>query len=317
MTDILKQIQTDLLDSKVPLSTVLRKAKVLAHQLRSKELNDWVSQELDGYKSDVELPDYRVLQTACVGAWTNGFWMVKNLVVPIHNIEEKWLKERLTRHPVWEGVRSVEQMVENKELKYVLIPELTRLVNYYVNENGYSFAEIKILVGAHQFEQILDTVRNRLLDFVLELSETWNVRGALPPEAELSNLVSVFIYNNPQGGKVSVFDQRGQQVVYQYNAAGNINIEAVQNKNDLVEELDKLRLEVERAKEAETIDQDVAVEAEYHILQASKEAGKENPDKGSFSKHIGKAKALLGDAAAAAGLVTALLKAVEVADKIF
>jgi hypothetical protein len=59
--NILEQIQTDLLNQDVPLSTILRKAKVLASQLHSEKLADWVSQELDGYKSDKDLPDYRVL----------------------------------------------------------------------------------------------------------------------------------------------------------------------------------------------------------------------------------------------------------------
>ena len=53
---MLRQIQTDLLDQKVALSNILRKAKVLASQLRSEELGKWVSQELDGYKPNDDLP---------------------------------------------------------------------------------------------------------------------------------------------------------------------------------------------------------------------------------------------------------------------
>lgn len=82
-------------------------------------------------------------------------------------------------------------------------------------------------------------------------------------------------------------------------------------------ELEKLKAEVDRAKELRAIDKDVAVEAEYHLLQATKEARKTKPNKSSFPDHVGKAKALLEDAAAAAGLVTALLQAAEIAGKIF
>ena len=32
---------------------------------------------------------------------------------------------------------------------------------------------------------------------------------------------------------MAIFDQRGQQVTYQYNAAGDINFGAVQNRMDL------------------------------------------------------------------------------------
>ena len=43
------------------------------------------------------------------------------------------------------------------------------------------------------------------------------------------------------GGSVSVFDQREQHVNYQYNAAGDINISAVQNTLQLADQLEKLR----------------------------------------------------------------------------
>jgi hypothetical protein len=58
MTNILQQIQADVLNQNVSLSNTLRKAKVLASQLRSQELSNWVSSELDGYKSEKDLPDY-------------------------------------------------------------------------------------------------------------------------------------------------------------------------------------------------------------------------------------------------------------------
>lgn len=98
------------------------------------------------------------------------------------------------------------------------------LVNHHVGDGEYGYAELEYAVGTHDFEQILDTVRNRLLDFVLKLGENWHMEDNPPSRGELRNLVSVIIYNMPQGGNVSIFDQRGQQVSYQYNAAGDINI---------------------------------------------------------------------------------------------
>ena len=47
-----EQIQIDLLNPDASLSTVLRKARVLASQLKSKELQGWVEQELEGYKTE-------------------------------------------------------------------------------------------------------------------------------------------------------------------------------------------------------------------------------------------------------------------------
>ena len=85
---------------------------------------------------------------------------------------------------------------------------------------------------------------------------------------------------------------------------------------DAMARLEKLVEEIERAKEARAIDKEIAVEAEYHVQQSAKEAKSKRPNKGSILEHIGKAKALLDDVAAVAGLVTALLKAAEVASNI-
>jgi myo-inositol-1-phosphate synthase len=54
-----------------------------------------------------------------------------------------------------------------------------------------------------------------------------------------------------------VFDQRGQKVTYQYNAAGDINFGNVQNRADLISELKKLKDEISKAGEAEVIDAEI------------------------------------------------------------
>jgi AbiTii-like protein len=73
----------------VPLSSTLRKARVLASQLNSDELANWASRELDGYQSVDELPDYRVIRTGCVGDWTNGFFTVNNQGVRLGKIDNE------------------------------------------------------------------------------------------------------------------------------------------------------------------------------------------------------------------------------------
>jgi hypothetical protein len=315
--EILRQIQADLLKPDGPLSSILRKAKVLASELHSDELRDWVSHELDGYESDDELPDYRIIRTACVGIWTNGHWKVENHGVPLHMIDDEKLRQLLTRYRVFGGIRKIERLATHWEQHFVLSPHITLQVNHYVADGGYAYVGLEYALGQHEFDQILDTVKNRLLDFVLTLNQTWHLDDNLPSKGELSNLVSVVIYNNPKGGNVSVFDQRGQQVSYQYNAAGDININAVSDKDGLRDQLEKLRAEVEHAKGLRAIDPDIAVESQYHLLQAAKEVQQKNPDKPSVIEHLSKAKRLLENVAAVGGLVTALLKAVEVADKIF
>jgi hypothetical protein len=109
---------------------------------------------------------------------------------------------------------------------------------------------------------------------------------------------------------MTVFDQRGQHVTYQYNAAGDINFSAVQNRMDVVGELEKLKAEFDRAREAGVFsDEDIVIDAKYQLDKAASQAKKPEPDKKSVLEHLEGAKALIAGVTGAASLVTALVEA--------
>ncbi len=116
---------------------------------------------------------------------------------------------------------------------------------------------------------------------------------------------------------MSVFDQRYQSVTYQYNAAGDINLNAVQNRTDLITELEKLKAEVTKAKDAQVIDAEVVTDVDYHITKAVQQANKPEPSKNTILDHISKAKTLIEGVAEAGGIVTALMQVAELIQKFF
>lgn len=116
---------------------------------------------------------------------------------------------------------------------------------------------------------------------------------------------------------MSIFDQRGQHVTYQYNAAGDINFGVVQNRVDLIEQLEKLRGEVAKAVEAQVIDAEIATEVDDRLTRAVQQANKPEPDKKSILDRINEAKALIGGITAASGMVTALAEAADHVQKLF
>ncbi len=311
--DILSQIQANILDHEVPLSDILRKAKVLASELGSDELTLWVDQELNGYTEPGTLPDYRILHTSVSGTWTNGYWMVHNRGVPLLSIKDEDLRKHLTTFSVPQGIRTVEQFTRLPQDRHFMVaPDTTTYVNSQVGEGGYGYSQLHYAVGPHNFEQILDTVRNRLLDFVLKLGKRWDPGEPPPAHEVVGELVSIVIYNNPQGGNVSVFDQRGQHIQYQFNSAGDININSIDSVDRIVAELGKFRAEIDKAKVGNAITEDIAIQAQYHLLEASREVASKKPDRSAILQAISKTTGLLKSTAALTGLVTALTKLSEV-----
>ncbi|MEQ9550738.1 MAG: hypothetical protein RIM23_14115 [Coleofasciculus sp. G3-WIS-01] len=124
---------------------------------------------------------------------------------------------------------------------------------------------------------------------------------------------------------MSVFDQRGQKVNIQNNAAGNtnfsaagnINLSAVENRADLVGELEKIKDEVAKARDAEVIDAELATDVNYHITKVVQQANKPEPSKTTILNHVNTAKNLIKGVAGAGGLVTALMKVAELVQTLF
>lgn len=61
MSSLVEELQRDALDHRVRLSDLLRKAKTIAVKLDLPELEKWVQNELNGYQSGADVPDYRVI----------------------------------------------------------------------------------------------------------------------------------------------------------------------------------------------------------------------------------------------------------------
>jgi hypothetical protein len=116
---------------------------------------------------------------------------------------------------------------------------------------------------------------------------------------------------------MATFDQRGQRVIYQYNAAGDINLSSVQNRVDLVGELEKLQRELTTAVQAGIFDEETAADAPYQVTKAIQEAKKPEPHKGRLLDYLNTAKSLVEHVAEAGGLVTALTKAAELVQQFF
>jgi hypothetical protein len=116
---------------------------------------------------------------------------------------------------------------------------------------------------------------------------------------------------------MTTFDQRGQKVNYQYNAAGNINFGNVQNRVDFTNELEKLKAELDNAANAGVIDDEAKTDAEYHLTKAIQHSKKETAEKSTILEHLGMVQKVVTTIAGLGGLAAAVTKAIELAQHIF
>jgi hypothetical protein len=168
---LIKELQDNVVDAHVSLSTTLRKAKVLASLLKHEHFKAWVNSELNGYEDGSSVPEYRSFSTQNYGIFNNGFQVVKNAPIPIYNLPET-VKTFAGQIEFRQGVRQLESMAESKEqvLHFKWPAEAIMLVQHEFNE-GYVLIDAWRVVGRSQIEGSLDAIRNKLLEFILQLKE--------------------------------------------------------------------------------------------------------------------------------------------------
>jgi hypothetical protein len=110
---------------------------------------------------------------------------------------------------------------------------------------------------------------------------------------------------------MAVFDQRGQHVVYQYNAAHDINIASVVNGEDLAKQLERVREELRRARSANVISEEQSIEPEFHLGKAIVKTREAKPDKDGILSHLGKVTEAVRGIAALAGFAQTVKDAVQ------
>lgn len=247
MNNIIESIQQDIINPSVSLGTILLKAKVLAHQLKNEQFKQWIKAESDGYSETEIVPDYRMIPAYWVAQMVAGYTTATDIPIGLGKTSDEF-KEAARTIKFRPGIAAVEEIAQRQEPVYFPWPPQWLAIWTHANarELGYQqLIGVKCSVAPQMFAQMLQTVRSRLQDFILELSDLpWNMEGrSLPPE-QIERLVSVTIYNRNEGGTMSTFDQRGQQVQNQNNAARDVNISggiSIQNNADLVQAVRGLR----------------------------------------------------------------------------
>ncbi len=115
----------------------------------------------------------------------------------------------------------------------------------------------------------------------------------------------------------TTYDQKYQQVETQYNIAGDYNPGVAQDREGAVAELRKLIKEIARAQAEGTLGADLATDADYQVKKAILQAEKPDADGATIVDHLKTAGAVIASASAATELATAVVDAVQMAEKIF
>ena len=176
---LISDIINELVDTKISLTSPLLKTKLLASRVNNDALRNWVNNELNGYEKNDKLPDYRKHTGQLKGTYYNHGALFQNQQIPTTGLDKKMV-EIMHSFDIYEGIEPLETYKESDSsgtLEATFGAELTAIIqkNWRDMGNPYlNLMEVKRYASVRIIKQVLGSVRNKLLDFMIAIDEAFD-----------------------------------------------------------------------------------------------------------------------------------------------
>lgn len=237
MESLVLELQREAYLQQTSVSVLLRKAYTLSRKLKVSEFSNWAELELNGYKNANKLPDYRILYGE-IKAFNpyHGY-----IPAYFHNEIESIIRKRDIFSPLTEVELLVKQGNENKGMLMYKFP--THIQRELMKMTEVEF-EVSLHIPVSQFNNILDQVRNIILEWTLKLEEEGVLGESMTfseKEKETAVKSSAPIINHI-GTMVNSQLQQNTEHSTQSLSLGEFKVESLQS---LISSLEKFRDEVQ------------------------------------------------------------------------
>ncbi|WP_392352516.1 hypothetical protein [Pseudoalteromonas rhizosphaerae] len=179
---LLRDIQSSAVDANEPISTLLRKCKILAVRLGNYEFKSWVDFELNGYTSVDDMPEYRIMSVSCKGHFSGGFGAaINNAEIPSNCIPKEY-RENLYTTYMRQPISSLESLIKESKSGTVQEPWPANVTVHFGRKiyQGYNCMEAWKVIPINALVGVIDMIRNRVLNFVLEIESEDPQAGDAP-----------------------------------------------------------------------------------------------------------------------------------------
>ncbi len=185
---LLRDITDAAIDTSVEISTLLRKCKVLAARLGNKDFDSWVEHELNGYKSPDEVPSYRRLERVESRGNFVGMFQSSGSKIPIppSTIPKKY-RDFLTKAYFMDPISYYSNLLENSDKTGTFAEnwpaDYLSAFGTEIFESMNCFSAWKV-IPAGFVASLIDTVRNRVLNFTLKIEAEAPDAGETEPNVQ-------------------------------------------------------------------------------------------------------------------------------------
>jgi len=217
MSALLDDITNLAIDGEQPLPDILRKCLLLGHELKNDQLKTWANQELNGYESGQDVPEYRIIPASAKGNFIGPFHAQYNSHVIPSVALEKNHREFAERVYLRQSVSAYVDVLKARDANptggSISFPWNANMIVYYQDklmEGGFICHAAWQEISAGALAEVLDTVRNRTLNMALQIkdelgSSYTNLRNI--ESGETATKIQSIIFQNTGGNTTVAFGQ--------------------------------------------------------------------------------------------------------------
>ena len=225
---LLRDIQDSAVGTNASVEVLLRQCLVLASRLQNDELREWATQELRGYSAEADRPVYRKrFFTNVLGNFNGGFGSaMRNAGIPQFSVPEQ-LHDRLFYAEVKEGVAQIERLLATGEhtLQIPWPADVVGLLQQHpIYDNGMVLMEAWQVIPATAFSSVLSGIRDRVLQFALDIERENPAAGEAPPDQiPIAESLVTQIFNQNFYGDHAAVATGGRDVVQRVTTSVDID----------------------------------------------------------------------------------------------
>jgi len=159
-------LKNEIVKSDSKLSDLLRKAKIIAQEINDEKFLKWIEKELNGYNKNDKIPGYRTVEGEPMG------WNPYRGWIPfIH--EDPKTQEVLSRRGNIQSIGELENLVEGGEKSNNLQMPYPEEIQSKLSRSVGLTTKFTLFVSPVAIYRILNSVRNKLLDWIIEVSRKY------------------------------------------------------------------------------------------------------------------------------------------------
>jgi len=210
---LVEEITNDLVNDQLSLASALTKTKVLASRIGQQELLTWANNELKGYSNSEDLPAYRKFRGSITVNYVDGFNHVSRFPLTLDFDQETLLAFETAQ--LGQGVQQLEQLIgdHTKGIRYEFNSTQRHVLQQmFQRANGsyYQLTSAGISLPPTAVTGALSAIRQRLLDFMLELEAQFGLQADLRTLKSNSQIIHQYmqttIHNTGDGNVINTGD---------------------------------------------------------------------------------------------------------------